>query len=155
MLLETRILSVRLRACDACSLSSICVRLCMCVCVYACEYFCDWRAAVQWKMRPLLCVCNKRSQPLLINLLGDKPVLSPCLNSLCEVSPTDTWLANHPNRPSLLPLSHSIFLFLHSARLPELNFNFNHRPANLHKSSTWATLNYGTSILGRRAAVAR
>lgn len=152
MLLETRILSVRLWACDACSLSTVCV--CACVCLYAREYFCDWRGAVQRKMRPLLCVCNKRSQPLLINLLGDKPVLSPCLNSLCEVSPTDMWLASHPNHPSL-PRHIQYSSSLTSARLPELNFNFNHRPANLHKSSTWATLNYGTSILGRRAAVAR
>lgn len=136
MLLETRILSVRLWACDACSLS--CPSVCVCVCV------CLTHTAAQQKMRPLLCVCNRRSQPLLINLLEDKRVLSPCLNSLCEVSPTDTRLANHARpspspspSPSFPPLSHSIFLFpLTSARLAELNFNFNHGPGNLHKSNT-------------------
>lgn len=116
--------------------------LCVCVCVLMCITVTDTH-----RMRPLLCVCNSRSQLLLINLLEDKPVLSPCLNSPCEVSPTDMWLANRTNRPSF-PFHIQYSTSLTSTRLPELNFNFNHRPENLHKSSTWATLNYRTSILG-------
>lgn len=100
----------------------------VCTCVYV--HFCDWHTAVQQKMRTLLCVCNRRSQPLLINLLEDKPVLSPCLNSLCEVSPTDMWLANHTNRPSL-PFHIQYSSSLTPTRLLELNFNFNEISINI------------------------